>query len=177
VRILYRARQFWHAIKGKPNPEDLDQVADLLTERQMRLFSQMQPSEQVHGLSVYRKLVNQGEDQDDLLVAALLHDVGKSRQPINALERALIVLVKSIAPEQVKVWGSANGNGENASWFRRPLILYEQHPTWGADMAKEAGVSPQAEMLIRRHQQLLLDDPQNVEDELLIKLQAVDDTS
>jgi predicted HD phosphohydrolase len=51
------------------------------------------------------KLVDQGS-QPDLLVAALLHDVGKLRYKLNPLERAMVVLVRRLSPETARRWGS-----------------------------------------------------------------------
>ena len=60
---------------------------------------------------MYNKLLEQGENQPDLLVAALLHDVGKLRYRMNPMERALVVLVKAVAPDQAQTWGELPSNG------------------------------------------------------------------
>jgi hypothetical protein len=53
----------------------------------------------------------------------------------------------------------------------------EGHAEWGAQIAREAGVSLLAEALIRRHQETPPDPPQNLEDHLLHKLQSADNES
>jgi hypothetical protein len=52
-----------------------------------------------------------------------------------------------------------------------------QHAEWGAALALEAGVSPLAAALIRRHQQPAPAGSALQEDILLCKLQAVDNNS
>lgn len=120
---------------------------EVLTPSLMALFLRMDPGEQAHSLSVYQKLKREGEIHDSLQVAALLHDVGKSRYPLRIWERVLIVLMKAFLPAVVHSWGQ----GEPTGW-RRPFAVAEQHPKWGAQMAAEAGASPLVVSIIRRHQ-------------------------
>jgi hypothetical protein len=194
-RILYRTRQFWQALGATLAPEDLDLVCEVLTPAQRMLFERLQMSEKVHSLKVLRALLDQGEDQPDLLVAALLHDIGKSRFPLIMLDRILIVLGKTFFPGRVKCWGSEPVGVLNPSYisdrrglltetffriWRRPFIVAEKHPAWGAEMAAQAGASPLAVDLIRRHQEQLdpgLGSNFSTEQHLLRKLQAVDDNS
>ena len=120
-RILYRTRQFWQALGASLTlgaslaPEDRDLVQALLTPGQIALFEGMQESEQAHALRVLHALLEQGEEHPDLSVAALLHDVGKSRFPLKLWERILIVLGQAFFPERAKRWGAA---AENAAWVQ-----------------------------------------------------------
>jgi hypothetical protein len=123
-------------------------------------------------MDVYHKLVTQGETSPDLLVAALLHDVGKSRYPLHLWERVLIVLVKALFPTRAKRWGA----GAPFGW-RRPFVIAEQHPAWGAEMATRAGASPLTVELICKHQHPSPSESQSEVEALLQKLQAVDDES
>jgi hypothetical protein len=141
----------------------------------MELFGHMQSSEQAHSLLVFNQLLAQREMQEDLLGAALLHDVGKSRFPLRIWERVLIVLGKALVPERAADWGQ----GEPRGW-KRPFVVAEKHPDWGAEMASAAGASPLAVSIIQRHQDVF--DPaqrahggeRSLEDQLLYKLQEID---
>ncbi|MFP3854524.1 MAG: HD domain-containing protein, partial [Anaerolineales bacterium] len=82
-----------------------------------------------------------------LLAAALLHDVGKSRHPLRRWERVLIVLAQALFP----AWAERIGHGEPRGW-RRPFVIAEQHPRWGAEMVAEVGSSPKLIRLIAAHQ-------------------------
>jgi putative nucleotidyltransferase with HDIG domain len=179
LRILYRARQFWHALSASPTREDLALARSVLTSAQMTAFSRLQSNEQYHAIAVLRKLKAQGEVHPDLQVAALLHDIGKSQVRLKPWERALIVLAEAIAPQKVKQWGTEGQNlhAQSAFGWRRALVVSEGHAEWGAQIAHEAGVSPLAERLIRRHQEAPPDPPQNLEDRLLHKLQSADNES
>jgi putative nucleotidyltransferase with HDIG domain len=172
VRIGYRARQFWHALTAAPQPEDLEQARQALSPQLMGLFLKMQPGEQAHSLEVYRRLRILDEINADLLAAALLHDVGKSRCRLQVWDRATIVLAKAVWGERVRDWGQASPRG-----WRRPFVVAEQHAAWGAEMADQAGASPLTVTLIRRHQDLQDGFGNCDEDDLLYRLQRVDDES
>lgn len=174
MRIAYRARQFWHALFAKPKPGELALARAALPVSLMELFDQLQPGEQAHSLKIYRQLVEQGETQPDLLVAALLHDVGKSRYKLHIWDRVLIVVARAAFPQQVKTWGRGNPTG-----WQRAFVIAEQHPTWGAQMAAQAGASPLTVSIIRRHQDPSLVVPNKAhplfEDQLLNQLKILDE--
>jgi hypothetical protein len=175
-RFLYRSRQFWYAISTRTSPQDVELIKSVLTDPQIELFQRMQPSEQAHSLVVLKELLQRGEQNPDLLVAALLHDVGKSRAPLRSWERVMIVVVGAICKDCIHEWGKmAPEEGEDIQGWRRAFIVAEQHPAWGADLAAACGTSPLATALIARHQEQRLSGAKTEEDILLIKLQAVDD--
>jgi hypothetical protein len=177
VRIFYRVAQFWNALHARPASQDIAQTSQALTPEMMTLWLSMQSSEQAHSLAIYHQLLDQGETNQDLLIAALLHDVGKTWYPLRAWERAAIVIGKALLPVQARRWGQ----GQPKSW-RRPFVVAEQHPAWGAEMAAKAGASSFSVSLIRRHQDKSmshLDGGQSLgcEELLLHKLQLLDNES
>jgi len=155
-----------------------EQAGALLNPEQLTLFTQLMPGERYHAVMMVRKLIEQGVRQQDLLVAALLHDVGKLRYPLNPFERAMVVLVKAIKPRQARRWGSLPPNGwQGVPTWRKPFVLAEQHASWGAEMARGAGVSPLTEVLIREHHHPHVDGKDDMENSLLHKLWVVDNES
>ena len=178
MRILYRVRQFWRTVFVKAGPLELEQVQAVLNPEQMALFIQLQPGEKDHAVMMYHRLIEQGEIQPDLLVAALLHDVGKLRYRQNPLERTMVVLFKAANPGQARKWGSlAPDAWEGLPGWRKPFIVAEQHAEWGAEMARQAGVSSLTETLIREHHHLTSLGPGDEKDNLLHKLWVVDNDS
>ena len=180
-RILYRTRQFWHALGSAPSSEGIALAWTMLAPPQQLIFNRMLRSEQAHSLRVLHALLDQREENKDLLVAALLHDVGKSRFPLHLWERVVIVLAKMICPGCAKRWGErVTGDEQVPHGWRRAYIIAEDHPAWGAEMAAEAGCSQLTINLIRRHQDIVpvskVEDL-SIEDRLLLKLQATDDES
>lgn len=175
VRIAYRARQFWKAVAATSDLEGLSEAREVLSPQLMALFLRLQASEQAHSLEVFRRLRQHNVVHPDLLVAALLHDVGKSCYALHLWERVLIVLAKTLVPHKVKDWGQAEARG-----WKRPFVIAEQHPDWGAALAAGAGASVRAVSLIRRHQERLeaaLTGQGTCDDDLLFLLQQYDDES
>jgi HD domain len=196
ARILYRTRQFWQILRLAPSKHELDRVRSVLNPALLDLFFRMQPGEQSHSLQVYSKLVEAGESDPDLLTAALLHDAGKTRYPLNMWERAWIVIGKALLPRLSQEWSKGDIHGpKRTAYWKRSFIVAERHPDWGAELAAQAGASSRAVALIRRHQEnqtwhLRMDPPvegdelklaqgeiRKLEDRLLEKLQAADDES
>lgn len=165
ARLAYRSRQFWLAWKTRPGTVATDRLTPYLSPAQLTLFRRLQPSEQAHAYLVLERLMEAGQTDPDLMVAALLHDIGKIIAPLTIWDRALIVLVGRLLPWLARRWGEGRPRG-----LRRPFVVAARHPDWGADLAAEAGASPRIQELIRLHQV-----PAPADDPLLAALQAVDD--
>ncbi len=175
MRLCYRARQFWQALKSRPSPGAIAKAEAVLSPPLMALFTGMQPSEQVHAFKVLEALQAQGETDLDLLAAALLHDAGKQRCPLRLWERVAIVLVQAASPALLQRLGEQPA--ADCPGWRKGFIVAAQHAEWGAEMVRQAGISPLAAALIRRHQLPAPASSQRREDILLRKLQAVDDNA
>jgi hypothetical protein len=176
--MLYRAQQFWHAVFLKTDLLELTPARDRLTPTQWALFARLQPAEQAHALRMLHTLLARGENQPDLLVAALLHDVGKLQYRLNPLERAMVVIVQVFMPRLAQEWSSIPAiHWEALPGWRKAFILAGQHAAWGAEMAHQAGVSPLAETLIRLHHHQHLQDTTEMESRLIHALRAVDNES
>lgn len=169
MSFLYRTRQFWSALTAIPAEDDLVQAGKVLSPGLFQLFQRMQPGEQAHSLAVFRRLREQGEMDRDLWVAALLHDVGKSCHPLRIWDRAAIVIVQLLLPQRAKAWGQC----QPAGW-KRPFVVAEKHPEWGAQLAAQAGASPTTIELIRRHQEQSPPPGAVGFERLLLRLQSVD---
>lgn len=169
-RVVYRWRQFWRTLFAQPLTEgEMKIVAEILTPEQQHWFYRMTHSEQRHSLRVLQMLRQNGVHQYDLLVAALLHDVGKTRYPLSIWERVFNVLLKAFFPKWVEQHAPVQPKG-----VLRFLAVARLHPQWGAEIAQAVGASPLSVRLISRHQEVLLSPPATMEDELLMLLQQVD---
>jgi hypothetical protein len=169
--LRYRLWQFWQIVTAVPlESAARDEVAAILSPSELSLFDRFALNDQWHSYRVMSLLQDAGHDQPQLLVAALLHDVGKTKLPLSIWERSLIVLASLLLPRQTAVWGQ----GEAVGW-KRPFVVKMQHPIWSAQMAAAAGSHPQAIALIQRHQDAIDPNDQSEEAKLLSLLQWADD--
>ncbi|NOR89297.1 MAG: HD domain-containing protein [Anaerolineales bacterium] len=167
--MTYRAGQFLNLLTAKRKREHRRFVYEILDPSMATLFFRMSDSDQAHSVRVFQTLVNQGEEDDDLLRAALLHDVGKSLHPLRAWERSLVVVTNQMLPNQILNWGKSEPYG-----WRKPFVVALQHPEWGAVLVQQEGGSETLVTLIRYHQELALPSIRKNVQELLERLQTAD---
>ena len=174
MRPLYRLRQAWRGVWARPLPPPLcHHIANHLSPAQMALFGRFTPRDQWHSYGVWRTLCQAGHTHPDLLTAALLHDVGKSRIPrFGLIPRTWATLASKLWPTRAAVWGQRPW--AQARPWQKPLVVYTQHPQWSYELATEVDTSPLALALIRRHQEPLA-APRTEEEHLLALLQWADD--
>jgi hypothetical protein len=170
MRISYRAGQFLRSVFPRLNDTDKQLVRGILHPELAGLFFSMNRADQLHSIRVLKDLIRSGQSDDDLLAAALLHDVGKSRDPLNPLQRALIVLANLVAPALVDRLGQAN----HARGLWKPFRSAVQHPRWGAELVEANGGSPRLAAIIRRHQEVLDGSSPNDLDPWIALLQGAD---
>ncbi|MDX1992076.1 MAG: HD domain-containing protein [bacterium] len=171
-----RVRQGVRALLAFAQEVDFALAARYLSPAQLALFRQMHRVDQLHSLNVLRDVLTAAPPADtiaDLAVAALLHDVGKSRYPLMVWQKTFSVLLRGFLPAVYRRW-SRQGNPHNP--FQRGCLVAEQHPTWSAAMAAEAGTSERALWLIENHAAKDI-APAHPYSNLLKRLQQADDAN
>jgi len=145
-RPLYRTRQFLGALKPRIGDGERTEAAELLGERLWPLFESMSDRDQRHSLDVCRILKEQGCRDENLLMAALLHDAGKGRLAgvrVRLWHRVAHVLLTTGASAALR--RLANGRGGLAALHR--------HADRGAVVAEALGAPPAVVEIIRRHEE------------------------
>lgn len=168
TQTTYRASQFVRALLAQPAAGDVRLAAQVLPPVLLPLYQGLSPAERSHAVAVLRALLRQGHTDPDLLAAALLHDVGKTRSPLHLLDRVWIVLAQRFMPTRAASWGQ----GPSGGW-RRPFVVAAHHAMWGADLLHQQGASARLVDLVRRHH-AVLPSPVPDADRLLAALQRAD---
>jgi hypothetical protein len=141
-------------------------LMSLLAPHQRERFAQLPAFDQQHLCRVAHYLRAHGVTDHDVLVAGLLHDIGKSDgvHRVRLLDRVGKVLLKRFAP------GTLARIADQYPEGRFPgLALTVRHPEVGAEIARDLGCSARTCWLIRFHEA-----PTNLGDADLAKLQAAD---
>jgi hypothetical protein len=172
--MAYRLRQGLRAMFAFARPVDIALAADFLTPGQLALFRQMRRGEQLHSLNVLRAVLAQSTDMPpELAVAALLHDVGKSRYPLRLWQKTVAVLVRALLPA-LFVRLSA---GDPRTFWARPFAVYVHHPAWSAELLAQTGAGDAAIWLAAHHADDAAQWQAHDLYRLLQRLQAADDTN
>jgi len=136
VRPVYRLWQFWQALTARPPAEAPIELKSGLRE----LYCAMPRADRAHALRTLRALsaALPGPLPQELAVAALLHDVGKSGQCIFLWHRVLYVVLGRFAPG----WLDRAAGG---------LAALRDHAELGARRVAAAGGGVGSVELIRHH--------------------------
>ena len=171
--MITRIRQGLRALASPARPVDVELAARVLQSPALfDLFKRLRRSEQQHSLNVLRTLRGWGYDNPPLMIAALLHDVGKTRAAYHLWDRVLVVLVRAAAPWLAVRLGNAEPIG-----LRRPFAIAYRHPRWSAEMVRAAGADTLTVDLIENHDRPLDHPPQTGMEHLLVALQAADNAN
>ena len=137
-----RVRQFREASLG-PSASDLELARTYLSEPLLDLFRAQEPRDQRHAAETARWLLERRHDDDDLIVAALLHDVGKGEQ--RTRDRVAHVVATWLGA------GRVLAAQDSSVAVRRAVARSRRHSALGAELLTRAGASPRAITLTRLH--------------------------
>lgn len=162
--MFYRIKQFFLALTAKLDDQDRALIRRYLTDEEQKLFSQLRIYDQKHSINVARRIINiEDMDHDEFLIrAGLLHDIGKSKYPLNPFEKGVIVILDKLSRGKIRR-------------VRRLKIVkcYYEHAEIGYTLLRETGVYCDSFLtLIREHH-----SKEGTEDKRLIYLKACDDQS
>jgi hypothetical protein len=145
-RLGLRARRFFASFRPRLDVGDRSLAEEWLTPRQLALFGSQSAADQRHGIAVARLLLRSGYSCRDLVVAALLHDVGKREATFTPWHRTAIVMLETGAPWLLRFLA----RHRQVKWLA-PFWAHSVHAAAGSEFAARAGASDRAVYLIRWH--------------------------
>lgn len=128
----------------------------LLTAPQRASFLSLARYDQDHLLCVCSKLRSAGYSDPDLLVAGMLHDIGKCEGKLHVrfVDRITKVVLTRVAPGLLKHLARPPARG-----WRGGLVLAVHHPELGAERAMDLGCNDRTCWLIQHHEDIDAHDP------------------
>ncbi len=148
ARARYRVRQFTRGLRPRLEAGEIAEARGRLTPAEFRLFLHAQARDRRHSMDLYRRLQREGAS-DAMLVAALLHDVGKGQ--IATWHRVLFVMLGPLAGALA---------GQSGPRWRRALWRLRHHARLSAEMLRRIDTSPRVIEIVERHTQPRTGDPQ-----------------
>jgi hypothetical protein len=139
----YRVRQLIRAVGEQRATLDPALVDRYLTEAARQAFWQMSPRDRTHSLRTAEAILNAGGYDDDLVVAALLHDAGKGEQRL--WHRVAYVALAALSPVLLHRLARPGTGWPGA--LARSLA----HAQAGADLARACGYADTVCALIAGH--------------------------
>ncbi|MEP7217065.1 MAG: HD domain-containing protein [Anaerolineaceae bacterium] len=137
-----RFRQFLQA-SVLPTSADFELAGRYLDGELLTLFRGQHPRDVVHSAATARWLIERGQADNDLIVAALLHDVAKGVQ--RRADRVAWVLAGYVGVE------TALANGRSRFEFRRAMARTAEHSAAGSRLLLRTGAAPAVAELTRLH--------------------------
>ena len=140
-------RFFGSLLPGGPPERQRAWVESVLSDQEYVLWIRMYGPDRRHSARMAReveaRLGDQAEEQ--VLAAALLHDVGKIEAGLRTWGRVVATLSAKVAGrDTASLWVRSRG-------FTRNVGLYLQHPDIGGDMLAMAGSNPLTVAWAREH--------------------------
>jgi len=105
--MINRIRQFFNHIAYGLKPLDEDYINRYLSETEKKLFLRLKKSEQYHSILIAKAMEkdvmeNRRSHKNELVRLALFHDIGKTENPMNIVEKSIAVILKKILKNKLK---------------------------------------------------------------------------
>jgi putative nucleotidyltransferase with HDIG domain len=147
--ILYRVKQFLWYFDFKIKDKEKKYVLNKLGEVGYKIFTKLSIPEQKHSIRVTRKVEQICEsyktqgialDKNTLIVASLLHDIGKSYKKLNVVDKSIIVILNKLTKGKLRKYTNL-----------KKIDTYYNHAEKGAKILREYNYDERVIYLVENH--------------------------
>jgi hypothetical protein len=169
VAAINRIRQGIASLRPTREISDDTLLAEWLSAAQRDAFLELPRHDRAHLRRVGGTMIEQAPGNQELILAAFLHDLGKvsGRFHVRLIDRVAKVLLQAISPSLLRKLATPPPSG-----IRGGLVLAVHHPEFGAERARALDGSERTCWLIAHHEEAsAFNDPE------LTLLAAIDDAT
>ncbi|MEX0864369.1 MAG: hypothetical protein WD269_05780 [Acidimicrobiia bacterium] len=135
--LRHLSHRFFEVLLAKPlDSHELTRAASWVEPGLWEIFIDQQTADQRHCYRAGAKIASDPTNHQDLVVAAMMHDVGKRASRLGVLARIIATLLMAIGAP-----------------MSRRMARYRDHGALGADELERAGAPPIAVLFARHHQE------------------------
>lgn len=145
--MLWRIRQFFlYAFNVKINDEQIKFIKKYLNDEEIKLFNMMHISERKHcvnvaiGVKNYIQKYGIINNENELIKASLLHDIGKVYYKLSLLDRIELVVLDKITMGKIKKYKNS-----------KKIYLFYNHAYMGYELLKNINENKRVLYLVRNH--------------------------
>lgn len=141
MNYLQRGKQFFTRYTARIYADDWKFLSKYLNEKQLKIFLELPLYEQRHSINVAYSILNTYPNAPkELIIAAIMHDIGKGNT-LTPFKKAIAVLLDKFAHKLALKLS-----------MRWPfLYIYYNHPVIGAELAQKIGLPGRSVYLIAHH--------------------------
>lgn len=141
---MNRVQQFFSYAIAKININDKMYIEKHLNNNEIALFNKLSIHEQKHSVNVARdvececkiKLLGSG----NLIKAALLHDIGKIKVPVNIIDKSIVVILDKVTRGKIREFKNI-----------KKVYIYYNHGYEGYKILKEINEDEQILFMVKNH--------------------------
>lgn len=138
--MINRIRQFFLCLFLNFNSDDMDYINEKLNNDIKPVFLKLSDYEKKHSILVAQAVEKEFMNDPDLILAALLHDIGKSKYHINIFQKSLFVLLDYLSRGKLKKF---TGN--------KSIYIFYNHGEAGYDILKSNNYNNRILEIVKNH--------------------------
>lgn len=135
-----RIKQYLKAIRASISEEDYKFLHRVLSKKELSYFNRFPDFEKRHALDVCYYIIDKYGKEEDLIKAALFHDIGKTEAKITPTKKAIAVILEKVP--------------FITNFLRRYFLfleVYYNHPKYSARICREMGLNERVVYLVEHH--------------------------